>query len=802
MDYSVFIDRESNFFQIVFDYYIEPYYDPETGEVFSETSWTVSYGGGGTGGWGAPEQNSVPIDSSFSAATSLDQVAINFFAQNSFSGVSQSLMLNLFEAGYATQALSTTGTSIIDIIISGSGDDTLGGGGGDDVIDAGAGDDTLAGNAGDDVLDGGLGDDTMIGGAGDDTYRVDSLGDAIVESAGGGTDRVEATISHTLALEVEQLQLLGSARINGTGNGGNNAISGNAAVNLLRGLDGDDQLYGDGGNDRLEGGAGNDTLHGGAGRDAMDGGAGNDSYYVDSVSDQVIEALGGGTDRVYTALSNYALGDNVEELWLTSFGTSRGTGNSLANTIVGTAAANTLLGLAGDDVLDGKDGIDTLIGGAGADELRGGSGSDWASYETSTGSVRVNLLVGLGSSGDARGDSLVEIENLRGGAGNDLLTGDDAANRIDGGAGNDALRGGLGDDVITGGTGADRLYGQDGRDTVSYRGSVEAVQVDLATQTASGGDAQGDTLSGFENAAGGLGGDTIVGNNAANVLSGNDGNDTIDGSQGDDIVQGGRGADTLSGGLGVDMLSYAAADGGVQVNLAAGTASGSDADGDSFSGFEGITGSAHGDVLVGNEFANTLRGGGGNDTIDGGDGNDTVTGGAGSDSLTGGAGIDTLSYSDATSWVSVSLAGGYGHQGSGGSDSFSGFENLTGGAFGDALYGDAGNNLIKGGAGSDYIVGGGGADRVYGQAGDDLFVFFSGRVTIGDFVAAGTEDRIEVVLGEDFDTLSEVLAVATTTADGNTVFRFSATETLTLKGVDKASLTAADFVFYTDELLV
>ncbi|HWT09253.1 MAG TPA: calcium-binding protein, partial [Roseomonas sp.] len=144
----------------------------------------------------------------------------------------------------------------------------------------------LGGN-GNDQLNGGSGADSMLGGAGDDFYNVDDPLDRVVEAANGGTDRVNATVSHTLAPDVENLTLGGSGAIAGTGNTLANAMVGNAGANLLSGLDGNDVLQGGGGADTLLGGNGNDNLSGqdgadllvgGAGFDVLAGGAGADSF--------------------------------------------------------------------------------------------------------------------------------------------------------------------------------------------------------------------------------------------------------------------------------------------------------------------------------------------------------------------------------------------------------------------------------------------------------------------------------------------------------------------------------------------
>lgn len=171
------------------------------------------------------------------------------------------------------------GTSSVNVMTGGSGNDYLW---------AGDGNDTLYGNAGADILDGGLGADTMYGGTGDDTYLVDNVNDKVIELPGeGNNDIVRSTVTYALSDNVESLWLDGTAAINGTGNSGANTITGNLANNILtggggndilRGGAGDDTLYGGTGDDQLFGDAGNDLLYGGGGRDVMDGGAGADTY--------------------------------------------------------------------------------------------------------------------------------------------------------------------------------------------------------------------------------------------------------------------------------------------------------------------------------------------------------------------------------------------------------------------------------------------------------------------------------------------------------------------------------------------
>ncbi|WP_165493836.1 calcium-binding protein [Azotobacter chroococcum] len=109
---------------------------------------------------------------------------------------------------------------------------------------------TLIGNDGDNLLDGGGGVDILIGGLGDDTYVVDRMNETVTEAAGEGIDTVRSAVGYTLGEHLENLELTGTANLNGSGNALDNRITGNS---------GDNQLTGEAGNDWLEGGTGNDV---------------------------------------------------------------------------------------------------------------------------------------------------------------------------------------------------------------------------------------------------------------------------------------------------------------------------------------------------------------------------------------------------------------------------------------------------------------------------------------------------------------------------------------------------------------
>ncbi|HSV71345.1 MAG TPA: calcium-binding protein [Methylibium sp.] len=218
----------------------------------------------------------------------------------------------------------------------------------------------LTGGGGADTLTGGNGNDTLAGGVGSDTYIVNATGDVVSETsgaAGSGSDTVNASVNWTLGNFVENLQLIGSTGLSGTGNALDNRLTGN------------------GGGNALDGSGGNDVLNGGLGNDTLTGGAGDDIFYVDAAGDVVVEAGGGGSDLVRSQV-DYTLGATVENLTLAGGAVIDGTGNATANRINGSGTSNALAGLGGNDTIVGAAGADSLDGGAGNDTLTGGVGAD------------------------------------------------------------------------------------------------------------------------------------------------------------------------------------------------------------------------------------------------------------------------------------------------------------------------------------------------------------------------------------------------------------------------------------------
>lgn len=141
----------------------------------------------------------------------------------------------------------------------------------------------------------------------------------------------------------------------------------------------------------------------------------------------------------------------------------RASGMAGDDTLFGNAGADTLGGGAGNDRLFGGAGADRLLMDAGADRIAGGAGIDWLVVQGAA-AVRVDLArTGAQATGLGR-DTILQVENVQGGAGADRLFGDAGANALRGGRGDDRLFGRAADDTLEGGDGADHLDGGLGAD--------------------------------------------------------------------------------------------------------------------------------------------------------------------------------------------------------------------------------------------------------------------------------------------------------------------------------------------------
>ena len=467
------------------------------------------------------------------------------------------------------------------------------------------------------------------------------------------------------------------------------------------------------------------------------------------------------------------------------------------DTLNGLGGNDTLLGGAGQDILNGGAGDDLLSGGAGNDQLDGGTGTDTASFAGATQAVTVDLATGTATGAETGSDTLVGIESVIGGDGNDILTGDTGSNTLDGGAGNDVINGqggndilvgGLGDDDLNGGSGSDRYlvgpgFGSDDiadfgigagevdalefaagvlpADVSVLRGSSKDLLVTLGTD-------QVKVIGQFDIANPTFGIEEIrfadgtiwdratilemvlTGGEGDDLLLGFDGDDTIRGLGGNDSLQGLAGNDTLFGGAGNDGLS-------------------------------GFTGN---DILYGGAGNDSLSGYLGTDTLDGGAGDDFLNGGADADTyLFGlGYGADIISDFDATAGVVdvvdlsgvaadtvsvsrsgaynvvVTLAGGVDQLTLGGqlNTPASGIEEIhfAGGVIWDratiegmfAPVGTDGNDTLVGFGVDDTIDGGLGDDTIDGLDGNDILI---GGAGIDDLDGGNGDDRLDGGTGND-----------------------------------------------------
>ena len=570
-----------------------------------------------------------------------------------------------------------TGDRAGNWLIGGSLDDVLVGDRGKDFLSGGAGNDELDGGDDDDTLNGGYGADDLTGGDGDDSasYAGSMMGVTVrlhSQQAKGG-DAEGDTWGDLLTVEYTNpdpdapsdervLEETVPDIVNLVGSSNADVLAGDSRDNVISGGSGDDKLYGGpgGGKDTLSGGHGDDMLFGGIGDDTMRGGAGDD-----------LLSGGRGNDKSY--------------------------GGPGSDMIYATVANDT--GIVNDDVIDGWTGAITDNDHTDVDErVEDAMGNDPRAVDTvsfekvmrgvHTGvdgvftDVATDAPFILNNDDGTGGGHADNIENIIGSEFNDSLRGNNEANVIEGGDGADYLDGGDSNGGVT-----DLLLARNMGDTVSYENSDRDVAINLGSDVAIGGHAQGDDINNFENVIGSAYGDELTGSDdtdeAPTDMSGRNriwglaGEDEIDGGSGTDFIEGGAGADELDGGTngedadvtgdfdnaddaGVDRdndtVIYATSDEGVSVNLSANSVSGGHAEGDELevqkgafdhdgdadtdpidvSTFESVMGSMHNDRLTGDHRMNTLNGLAGDDTLRGGAEADTLIGGPGADRLDGG----------------------------------------------------------------------------------------------------------------------------------------------------------------------
>jgi Ca2+-binding RTX toxin-like protein len=699
---------------------------------------------------------------------------------------SQAVSVNLLD-GRANDSMGGTDTLIsIENVWGGAGNDTIIGGNGAESLWGNSGNDSLVGGDGADTLDGGSGSDTIMGGDGNEQIFGGSGSDSI--DAGSGTFDI-VRFNHTGAEAI-------TANINlvGPNRGGYNTATVATATQGTDTIINFEYINGSSNNDSFNisdaatfyaslyvfGSSGNDTITSAANPYGPYSNVFADYDAYSAANTAVGFTRGVSVDlQIGTDTLGRSVGSATDYAGTDMLVGVRGVAaTSLNDTIYGTAFDDRFRPYAGNDIMDGREGFDMV---------------DYSNNSSSQ-AVSVNLVTGRANDGRGGADTLVSMENVRGGSGNDTLLGDIFS---------EAFRGLAGDDSIDGGLGSDRIEYFDASAT-------SGVSVNLITGTASDGRGGVDRFTSIENVYGGelndylvgiaqeggtsrlrgdAGNDTLVGDGesyvvadyssqtiglSVNLASGsvNDGlggidslvnirgaqmfgnyADTLIGTSGDDWLSAGAGNDSIVGGDGIDILHYGGSPTmGISVNLVTGTAADGDGGTDVFIGIEAVVTGYSNDTVIGNNAMNYVGLSAGADYADGGGGVDLVSYRVG---FSDGAVAYTYNESGNMrpfSGVTIDLAAGRATDHGNSVDTIINFEDADGSTMHDSILGSSGDNQLDGWEGNDTINAGAGNDTIRNDAGNDLLMGGAGN----DLIQGGNGVDVDIDIlsgGDGADTL-------------------------------------------------
>ena len=602
----------------------------------------------------------------------------------------------LFDALTGSWAFNFVGGVGPDNFVGGNQNDTASGGDGDDFLLGSAGSDSLSGGNGNDTLAGGVGADQLDGGGGQDLaiYFHPTEGDANVVGP------INVQLAAGTVTTVDNLDTLRSIErvvgtnsddiFNATGFGANSINAGSIGIgpasdgtlNEFEGLGGIDTITGNG-NTRisyLQATAGVTVLFSaaGTGTAAGDASVGTDNFtgvnrvrgsnFVDnftgSSGNEIFEGRGaddsitggGGFDTAVYGFEDAAI--NVQLAAGDVFG-GVNTGHDTLHSVEAVSGTDFIdtynaVGFSGSSSNAGSSDTFNRFEGRGSDDIITGNNNTQIDFANALAGITVTFgpVAGTGTSqGTAPGDvadvgtdTFSGVIGVRGSDFADIIGPDAGNNIIDGRGGNDSFQGGLGDDSLTGGTGVDRAIYTDATGPIT-------VNMAAATNNVTGAGIGNDTLSSVESIRGSAFNDSYVATGFAGA--------SVFGSMSPTFneFEGMAGDDSITGN-GTTAISYLNAATGVTVNFA------------SWVFGQGASGTATGDVSVGNDTftgVQIVRGSGFADTLHGSDNlagpPELFEGRGGNDLIDGRGGFDRVMYEFrtdiiVTSGITVNLAAG------------------------------------------------------------------------------------------------------------------------------------------------